>query len=467
MSPPVSPAVNHMTPEAIIAAIWNETGLPNRLDWLDLNGHDPIPSSFAVGIAAQAAIALSGLAAAVLHEARGGAAQRVRVQRRHAFAAFRSEQLIRINGANLPEPATDIAGLYPTRDGWVRLHTNFPHHEQGVLRMLGVAGQRHEVAAALRHRAAAEVEAEAAAASLCVTALRDFAQWDAHPQGVAVPSLKLIRFTRLSTAQPGLPPAEPLTGPLTGLRVLDLTRVIAGPVCTRTLAAHGADVLTITGPGLPFYRIEDLGRGKRQAQLDLRAPADQARLRALVAQADVFVQGYRPGALAARGFSPEHLHAMRPGLVTAGLSAYGQAGPWAERRGFDSLVQTASGFNHAEAAAFGETTPRPLPAQALDHATGYLLAAGVMAALHHRARTGDGVHVEVSLARTGHWLRHLGRTRPEGAMPAFSELSDLMETTPSGFGAMTALRHPALLSETPAAWAQPSMPPASHAASWS
>jgi crotonobetainyl-CoA:carnitine CoA-transferase CaiB-like acyl-CoA transferase len=451
-------------PRAALAALWNEQGLPGAwIGQLDLAGADPVPSSFAVGEAAHCAVALSALAAAALHEARTGVAQRVHVDRRHAFAAFRSEQIIRLDGRPVPEPPTPIAGLYPARDGWVRLHTNFPHHEAGVLRLLDVARDRSAVAAALRAKDSLAFEQEAADAGLCVTALRSFAAWDAHPQGQAVPTLPLVRITRLSDAQAGLPPGA---APMGGLRVLDLTRVIAGPVGTRTLAAHGADVLTVTGPGLPCYRIEDLGRGKRQASVDLRTQEGRDRLRSLAADADVFVQGYRPGAIAGTGFSPKVLHTLRPGLVTASLSAYGAAGPWAGRRGFDSLVQTASGFNHAEAEAFGETAPRPLPAQALDHATGYLLAFGIMAALHRRATIGGGWHVEVSLARTGHWLRGLGRTRPGGAVPGFAELGDLMETTPSGFGEMTALRHPAILSQTPACWMRPSVPPGSDAASW-
>jgi hypothetical protein len=173
--------------------------------------------------------------------------------------------------------------------------------------------------------------------------------------------------------------------------VLDLTRIIAGPVCGRALAAHGAEVLRVTAGHLPSVAplVIDTGRGKRSAEIDLRDPAGAATLRALIAEADVFVQGYRPGALAKLGFAPEAAAALRPGLVAVSLSAYGHAGPWAERRGFDSLVQTATGLNALEAEAAGQDRPKPLPCQALDHASGYLMAFGAMAAPWPRPAAGS------------------------------------------------------------------------------
>ncbi|MCW3476623.1 CoA transferase, partial [Limobrevibacterium gyesilva] len=256
-----------------------------------------------------------------------------------------------------------------------------------------------------------------------------------------------------------------------GLRALDLTRVIAGPVCGRALAAHGADVLHITAPHLPSIGplVSDTGRGKRSAQLDLRDPAGRATLRRLLADADLFVQSYRPGALAAHGFGPEDAAAARPGLVYVALSAYGHTGPWAGRRGFDSLVQTASGFNHAEAEAAGAPgQPKPLPCQALDHASGYLMAFGALAAVLRRAEEGGSWLVRVSLAGTGRWLRGLGRV-PNGLAcpdPDQDAVADLLETTDSGFGRLNAIRHAAALSETPAHWALPSVPLGTHPAAW-
>lgn len=443
-------------------------GLPvAALSQVEILGAPVLPSSFRVNEAASAAIAVSGLAAALLWEARGGGSQGVVVDQRHAAAAFQSEQVLRLDGAWVPREQGDIAGLYPTGGGgWVRLHTNFDHHRAAILDLLGCAGDRASVAAVLRGWDAFALEAEAISRGLTISALRDFAAWDAHPHGQAMASLPLVEITRIGDA-----PAEELAfdeAPLGGLRVLDLTRVIAGPVATRTLAAHGAEVLTITGPDLPGFGIADLGRGKRQGVVDLRNAAGRAALAGLLAGADVFVQGYRPGSLAARGFGPAEAVALRPGLVVAELSAYGAAGPWSGRRGFDSLVQTASGFNAAEAAAFGQASPRPLPVQALDHATGYLLAAGIMTALLRRMREGGSWHVRVSLARTGAWLRGLGQVAvdPAWPVPSVESFADLLERSASGFGVMQAVRHPARLERTPAGFTRPSVPPRAGAVGW-
>jgi len=299
--------------------------------------------------------------------------------------------------------------------------------------------------------------------------MRPFAEWDAHPQGRAVAASPLFTIERIGEAPP-TPLPRSGERPLSGLRVLDLTRVIAGPVCGRTLAAHGADVLRVTAAHLPAIETLDIdtGRGKLSTQIDLRAAPGAEALRRLAAQADVFVQGYRPGALAGRGFGPAELAALRPGIVCVSLSAYGHVGPWSGRRGFDSLVQTACGFNVAEAEAAGIDGPKPLPAQALDHASGYLMAFAAMAALLRRAEEGGSWLVRASLAQTAHWLRGLGRVENGLACadPAFEDVRDLLETTESGYGRLTAVRHAARLSETPARWERPAPLPGVHPPAW-
>ncbi len=458
-----------MTTFNVLADLLEVTALPARLmSQVAFTGEDIVlPSSFQVERAASASIAATGLAAALLHEARGGEAQEVSVNTRHACAAFHSEHFTRIDGKWVPRELGDIAGLYRTANGgWVRLHTNFAHHRAMMLDFLRCAPTKAAVAAALAPRDAFEIEAEAIARNLTVSARRSFAEWDSHPHREAVDTLPLIRIEKIGDA----PPADWKRGasPLDGLRVVDLTRVIAGPVSTRSLAAHGADVMTISPPQLAAFAAPDLGRGKRQAFVDLRTPDGAARLWALIGEADVFVQGYRPGTLAARGFSPEAVAARRPGIVCASLNAYGNAGPWSFRRGFDSLVQTATGFNHAEAEAFGQQTPRPLPVQALDHGTGYLLALGMLAALYRRQTEGGSWHVSVSLVRTGHWVRSLGR-RSEGLDlhgQHHDAVIDLLEPSASGFGLMEAIRHPAILSATPARYLRPSVPPGTDLAQW-
>ncbi|HZR60664.1 MAG TPA: CoA transferase [Xanthobacteraceae bacterium] len=452
------------------AALWRGAGLDEAaLRDISFTGAEPVlPSSFAVGTAAQATIGAAALAAAELWRLRSGRRQHVTVDMRAAAIEFRSERYLRVDG-KVPKDYFDaIAGLYRCGDGrWVRLHTNLPHHCSGLLKLLGCDHDRAAVARTLQDWRGEELEDAAAAAGLVVTACRSFAEWDAHPQGRALAHLPLFSIERIGDA-----PVEPLPAaarPLSNIKVLDLTRIIAGPVCGRTLAAHGADVLLVTAKHLPgmLPLIIDTGRGKLSTALDLRQTDARDTLASLARDADVFVQGYRPGAIAAFGFSPQELAKLRPGIVYVSLCAYGHDGPWATRRGFDSLVQTASGFNDAEAEAFGDNEPRALPAQVLDHATGYLLAFAAMAALIRRAEHGGSWHVRCSLAQTGHWLRRLGRI--DGATcadPRSADVRDLMEEAPSGFGTLTAVRHAATLSETPPHWARPSVPLGAHAPAW-
>lgn len=258
--------------------------------------------------------------------------------------------------------------------------------------------------------------------------------------------------------------------PLAGVRVLDLSRVIAGPVAGRTLAAHGADVLLISGPDLPAipWLTIDTGRGKLASFVELKSEQGQGVLRDLLVQADIFSQGYRPRSLAGLGFSPEDAARVNPGIVCVSLSAYGHTGPWAERRGFDSLVQTATGFNHAEGQAAGVEGPKELPAQMLDHATGHLMAFGAVMAKARQSREGGSWHVRVSLAQTGRWLWNLGRVadgfKTEDLMA--DAVTPFIEEAASGFGLLSAVSHSAVLSKTPAFWARPAMPLGSHPPQW-
>lgn len=454
-----------------LAALWRLSGEDQAaLARVRLSGQEPaLPSSFAVGTAAAASIGVSALAAAELHRQRGGAPQQVEVDMRHAAIEFRAEQYLQVDGAPAPEFRDRITRTFQCGDGrWLRIHANFPHHRDGVLRILQCGHDPAAVAQALQRWDAFRFEDEAAAAGMVVTAMRTFDEWDAHAQGQALTGLPLLSIERIGDAPPQ--PLPLAARPLSGVRVLDLTRVIAGPVCGRTLAGHGADVLLVTAPHLPSIAplVMETGLGKRACSLDLRADSGREAFDALLREADVMVQGYRPGGLDALGLSPEAAARKRPGLVYVSLSAYGQDGPWAGRRGFDSLVQTASGFNHAEAQAAGSDAPVPLPAQALDRATGYLMAYAVMTALTRRSREGGSWHVRLSLAQTGRWLRGLGRV--DGglkiAMPSFDDIADLTERHASGFGMLTTIRPAASMSGTPVRWDLPAMPLGSHAPAW-
>ncbi len=457
-------------PMNVLAGIWRGAGSDQAaLRDVEFTGAEPVlPSSFAVGTAAQATIGAAALAAAELWRLRSGPRQRVSVDMRHAGIEFRSERYLRVNGKQPDEYHDDVAGLYRCGDGrWVRLHTNLPHHCSGLLKLLGVPHDKGAVQRALDGMSAEALETAAAEAGLVVTACRSFDEWDRHPQGQAIARLPLFFIEKIGEA-----PARPLGSaarPLSGIRVLDLTRIIAGPVCGRTLAAHGADVLLITAAHLPgmLPLIIDTGRGKLSAAIDLRDAGGRERLASLARDADVFVQGYRPGAIASRGFSPQEVARLKPGIIYASLCAYGYDGPWASRRGFDSLVQNASGLNVAEAEAFGVSRPKELPAQELDHATGYLLAFAVIAALKRQAEEGGSWHVRVALAQTGYWFRQLGRI--DGVKcpdPRFDDVGDCMEESMSGFGALTAVRHAAVMSETPTRWDRPAVPLGTHAPVW-
>jgi crotonobetainyl-CoA:carnitine CoA-transferase CaiB-like acyl-CoA transferase len=233
---------------------------------------------------------------------------------------------------------------------------------------------------------------------------------------------------------------------------------------------HGADVLLISGPDLPAipWLTIDTGRGKLTSFVELRSERGRGVLRDLLATADIFSQGYRPRSLANLGFSPEQAARINPGIVFVSLSAYGHTGPWAERRGFDSLVQTATGFNHAEAQAAGIDGPKELPAQILDHATGYLMAFGAMMAKARQSREGGSWHVRVSLAQTGRWIWSLGRL-PDALKTEELKgvaISPFVEEVASGFGPLRSIRHSAELSKTPAFWARPAMPLGSHPPQW-
>jgi crotonobetainyl-CoA:carnitine CoA-transferase CaiB-like acyl-CoA transferase len=458
------------SPHEILSDIWTSIGgQASALDALTLTGDEPqLPSSFRIAAAAQVSVGLTGLAAAEIWKMRSGQAQDVTVDMRHAVVECRSERYLRVDGKP-PPPAWDaIAGIYKTRDArFVRLHTNFPHHRDAVCKVLNCKPEREEVQAALLQWDGEAFETAAYAGGCVVALMRPHDEWSATPHAGALAELPLISITKIGDAAPKPWPAG--DRPLAGIRVLDLSRVIAGPVAGRTLAAHGADVLLISGPGLPAipWLTIDTGRGKLTSLVELKSEQGRGVLRDLLAVADIFSQGYRPRAIAGLGFSPDDAARINPGIIYVTLSAYGHAGPWAERRGFDSLVQTATGFNHAEGQA-GVDGPKELPAQMLDHATGYFMAFGAMMAKARQAREGGSWHVQVSLAQTGRWLWNLGRVADGLASEDLKgeAVRPFIEEAGSGFGALRSVKHSALLSKTPAFWARPAMPLGSHQPQW-
>src|SRR6202166_1928213 len=459
------------SPREILEAIWTASGGdPSALDAVTLTGEEPqLPSSFRVAAAAQTSIAAAGFAAAQVWKLRSGQSQDVAVDMRHAVVECRSERYLRVEGKPPPPTWDAIAGIYKTRDRrFVRLHTNFRHHRDAVCKLLNCKPERDDVQAALMQWDGEAFESAAYAGGCVVALMRSHEEWSALPHAKALAELPTISIEKIGEPAPWPWPAG--DRPLAGLRVLDLSRVIAGPVAGRTLAAHGADVLLISGPDLPAipWLTIDNGRGKLTSFIELKSQQGRDSLRDLLAQADIFSQGYRPRALASLGFSPQDAADINPGIISVSLSAYGHAGPWAERRGFDSLVQTATGFNHAEGQAAGVDGPKELPAQMLDHATGYLMAFGAMMARARQSREGGSWHVRVSLAQTGRWLWNLGRVADgfETEDLKADAVSPFVEEMSSGFGPLRAVNHSAVLSKTPAYWARPAMPLASPPPQW-
>ena len=459
------------SPKQILADLWSLAGgEPAALDAVTLTGEEPqLPSSFRVAAAAQVGIAAAGLAAAQIWKLRSGQAQEVSVDMRHATVECRSERYLRLPDTPPPPSWDAIAGVYKTAgQRFVRLHTNFPHHREAVCQVLNCKAERDAVQAALMQWDAEPFETAAYAAAGVVAMMRSHEEWSELPAAKALAPLPVLTIEKIGEAAPKPWPRG--NRPLAGLRVLDLSRVIAGPVAGRTLAAHGADVMLISGPVLPAipWLTIDTGRGKLTSFVDLKSEQGRAQLRDLLTEADIFSQSYRPLALAHLGFSPQDAATINPGIVYVSLSAYGHAGPWAERRGFDSLVQTATGFNHAEGQAAGLDGAKELPAQILDHTTGYLMAFGAMMAKARQSREGGSWHVRVSLAQTGRWIWNLGRV-PNGLATEDLKgeaIAPFVEEASSGFGQLKSISHSAKLSKTPAFWEYPSMPLGSHAPQW-
>ncbi|MFQ4149709.1 CoA transferase [Arthrobacter sp. LAPM80] len=390
-------------------------------------------SGFAVSAMAQAAGAMARLA-----QHHGSSSPAVTVDRDLASLWF--GQSFTPVGWELPPVWDAIAGDYRCADGWIRLHTNAPHHRAAALGVLGLeaGAARATVASAVGHWNGEELEAAVVAANGCAALMRSPEQWLAHPQGAAVAAEPLVAWGagRLTddAGAPGHARVASAGRPLAGVRVLDLTRVIAGPVATRFLAMYGADVLRIDPPGWEEAGLEaEMSVGKHCARLDLKQPSDLAVLEGLLAGADIFIHGYRPDALDRLGFSDEALAVRHRNLVSVALDAYGWSGPWANRRGFDSLVQMSCGIAHSGMLHFGADTPHPLPVQALDHATGYLCAGAAVDAWLGRLE-GTARNARLSLARTALELMKSGPSDPAAPLPCAEPASLVAEETVRGPG---------------------------------
>ncbi|MER5515122.1 CoA transferase [Streptomyces sp. NPDC002763] len=449
------------------SALGGDPSLPARITTVARAG--TLPSRLPVRRLARACVGACALAAAELGARRTGTVEvpAVRVDDGAVAAAFTSERQLLVDG-RAPVSFAPLSRFWRTADGWVRTHANYPHHQARLLTSLGLpeGASPEEAAARIAGLPARDVEDAAYGAGGLAVALRSPEEWAAHEQAVEVAARPLVERGRLDAAHARvLPPLDAGTAPLlpaAGLRVLDLTRVLAGPVATRTLGLLGAYVLRLDAPWLPELPDQhaDTGFGKRSATLDLTT--GRAVFEELLASADVVVTGYRPGALDRFGLSPEALAERRPGLVVAQVSAWGAYGPWAGRRGFDSLVQVATGIARTEGSA---ERPGALPAQALDHGTGYLLAAGVLRALTEQSYDGGSRFVRLALARTARWLTAEIEPGPEGGEPYEGPDTWLAETD-SALGRLRYARPPVSFAGGPSDWARPPVPWGSDPATW-
>ena len=424
--------------------------------------------------AAAAALAAGAAEAAGLWALRTGEDQAVAVETREAAASLVSFLFQRFDDpARAPSraaPATAANGFLPTGDGrFVYIHPSFDE-SVGHLKLLGCADTPQAVRAALARWTAPDLEAATAEAGLCAAMVRTPQEWDATDQGRLLAETPIVEITRIGDGPP-VPFSDAPDAPLSGIRVLDLTRVLAGPACARALASHGADVLHISGPDLPSFApfVSDTGHGKRCAFLDLKTAAGREVLLGLVGQADVFSQGYRSGALERLGFGAETLAAIRPGLIHVSINCYGHEGAWATRPGWEQLAQTVSGMAHVQGAAQNGVRGEPalLPAAVNDYTTGYLAAFGAMVALRRRSVEGGSWRVRVSLTRTAMWVRGLGLRAGAEVEPFSSdELAAWSIREDGGWGPVTFLRPPVHMARTPAAWLRPSVRLGTDEAAW-
>lgn len=408
-----------------------------------------LPSRLAVTEAATAAVTAALLGAAELWATRNRTrAPAVAVDTREVAVAVTSERLVRVAGEPQPAVFDPLSRFWACANGWVRTHANYPWHRERLVGLLGGDPDPERVGSEIQRWQAIDLEEAIIDAGGCAAAVRSDDEWTASPQGSAISARPLVELRRVGDSPVRTLPADPQ--PAGGIRVLDFTKVIAGPVATRTLAAHGADVLRVDSPNLPeldFHRKDSL-LGKRSTLLDLATPDGATQLRTLLAAADVVVCGYRPGGLERLGLDPTALADNHPGLVVLTLSAWGD-GPWSQRRGFDSLVQAATGISLIEGQADG--TPGALPAQVLDHATGYLAAAAILEGFRRRTTEGGTWHASLSLARTARWLLDQGISPyATGPLP---QPDDYLVHVDSTDGPVTVARPPGKLGDQPLRWA--------------
>ncbi|MES4615357.1 CoA transferase [Ewingella sp. CoE-038-23] len=435
------------------------------LTQFDVQGTAQLASEFPVTDFAVAAIGAAGMALAELIKVQFGHKPQVEVDRKLASLWF--SWSIRPIGWQMPALWDSIAGDYKTQDGWIRLHTNAPRHKAAALKVLQCADDREAVMKEVTKWPGEALETAIVEQKGCAAVMRSLAEWQVHPQGKAVAAEPLIAWSSAEAASPYSAWQPEEKRPLAGLKVLDLTRVLAGPIATRFLAGYGAEVLRLDPPEWDEPSvIPEVTLGKRCARLDIKTSAGRATFERLLAEADVLVHGYRPDALVRLGYGEAERRSINPGLIDVSLNAYGWCGPWAGRRGFDSLVQMSSGIAHCGMQGTHSDRPVPLPVQALDHATGYLMAAAVIRALVWRLTDNRASTARLSLARVAHSLAELPRApvAAQGLEISPDDLSLEIEKTP--WGEAKRCKSPLLVGGLPLVWQRPASRLGSAEAGW-
>jgi crotonobetainyl-CoA:carnitine CoA-transferase CaiB-like acyl-CoA transferase len=433
-------------------------------------GADPFfAEPFRVGETTAAALAAVGVAANDIWELRTGRRQRIDVSVREAAASLKTvDYTLRRDASGNYQPIPRAAGQvqtaalikpWPTRDGrWYLPHFSLPHLRERVLGVLQCDATPGAVSAAVARWEAPELEAAIAAAGGCGGMIRSRTEWLAHPQGEFLAARPAIEIERVCEGTP-----EALREgdrPLAGLRVLDLTRILAGPIAGRTLAEHGADVLMVTAEGLPQMpdHVRDTSHGKRSCFLDLKTRAGARRLADLVRMADVVIDGYRAGRIAGLGFDLDNLLALRPGLVHLKVTCFGSGGPFHDRGGWDQVAQAVSGICDANGVLAGSDQPRLMFPPACDYNTGYLGAYGVLLALARRTREGGSYSINVSLCQTALYIQRQGVIELQAEATqrlSRSELDRRYVSADTSYGALKTLGPVLDMSETAPSWARP------------
>lgn len=462
-SAPVSPSASLAHFTRTLCNCLGSTADPMSV--LSFTGAGQLPSVFPVTDLASAAVAVAGLALAELAAPSGEVVPWVWVDRR--LASFWFGGSLRPIGWTLAPLWDAFAGDYQAADGWIRLHTNAPHHRAAALSVLGGAAERETVARAVARWNASELESAIVEQGGCAAAMRSLNEWSSHPQGKAMQAEPLLDIA-FGDEGHEREWAGTSQRPLHGVRVLDLTRILAGPVATRFLAGFGAEVLRIDPPGWEEPgTVPEVVLGKRCARLDLRQAADRTVFEHLLRQADVLVHGLRPDALERLGLGAQWRRAINPTLIDVSLDAYGWTGPWCGRRGFDSLIQMSTGIAAEGMRRSGREMPVPLPVQAIDHATGYLMAAAALKALAQRRRDGRGCQVRASLARTAHWLAQAPSSLDLNPLVPESPQDQSPEIEATAWGPARRLRPPLSIEGMAMRWELPAPQLGSSAAAWS